>query len=449
MGIFVTVCGAWEFPLQGDVIKKLVYVAHTFPPVSTGSAPLNIRITGLLAENGWESIVVTPGHGGGLPRDPSLTDLLHPSVEVVRTGSTGRRAAPRKIPVTETGFSRASSIRQRLRKFVLESLLQPDRFVTWLPSALSSTIRQTIDHSAGLIVTLGPPHSTHLTGLLASLITGRKWVPFFGDLWVRDGLTDWDSLPCSRLFWSSVLEETVVGSADGLVTTTPGSSEYFRNAYGSECPPVTTLWTGIPPSGQEIPRKGVPEFDNELLITYTGFFMGNQSPEYFLEGMRLFLDVHPDMKVRLRIVGDLGRYSQMPEELGLSDFVDLIGPVPYGEVSRWQSDSHLLLLLLPPQAGNELKNPSKTVEYLVAGRPILAVAPQGDMTRLIERAGAGYVSDHSPDGICRAMERAVDDLKRGIYRILPDTSALPSELDMEKGVARLASFFDSVVSEGV
>ena len=428
-------------------MRKLIYVTYNFPPVSTGSAPRNLRLTGHLVRQSWKPTVITPSPKGALPVDSSLAEMIDPGVSVVRTGDgmeghreDGRSRAERSVPY--------SPLRRRVRRFVLDTLLQPDRFVTWLPAAVISTVRQARRQNADLIMTLGPPHSTHLAGLAASMITGLKWVPYFGDLWLSDGLIDWEQVPHARRFWSEIMEEMVVGAADGIVTTTPGSSAYFRSTYGSACPPVQTLWTGL--SADETREMGrtapLPDMDDGLIVTYTGFFMGNQSPEYFLRGMKIFTSRNPGKSLKLRIVGDLGRYSDIPELEDLGDSVELVGKVPYREVPRWHSGSHVLLLLLPPQMGNSLKNPAKTAEYLASGRPILAVAPEGDMTDLLRRSGLGYISDHSPEGICRAIEEVWRDLESGEYRVLKKGTQIPPELDMGSGVKELVSFLEKVVS---
>ena len=425
--------------------RKLVYIAYTFPPVSTGSAPMNLKLSNLFIGNGWIPHVVTPRVHGGLPLDPSLERLLPEQVRVVRTGSGGARV-PSPVNGTASRGPR-SALRGRLRKLILQVLLQPDRYVVWLPAAVAAGTRELLRSRAEVIITLGPPHSVHLAGLACSLLTGRPWVACFGDLWVMDGNVDWDSLPESRLLCSRAAEEMVVRSADGIITTTEGSSDYFRDTYGEDCPPVQTLWNGVTRHERQAlwNPSVVPELTDELIVTYTGFFMGNQSPEYFLAGMRLYLDRHPHRKVRFRVVGEMGNYSGLPMEMGLEGSVDLIGKVPYGEVQGWQRSSHLLLLMLPPQQGSELKNPAKTAEYLLARRPILAVAGEGDMTGLVRGLDAGYTSDHSPESICNALERAFDDLAEGRHRVLRDQSDLDGRMDMESNGRDMVRFLERIV----
>lgn len=399
-------------------MKRLLYVTYAFPPAATGSAPRHIAVTKLLVENGWIPHVVTPGNPAGLPLDSSLLKLLPERVRVVRTGSGNRGRA--KTPSPDGRVSPGSPLKRRLRSLVLETLLQPDRYVTWVPRAVWTALREMKRSGTELIITMGPPHSVHLTGLLCSLFTGKPWAAWFGDLWVKDGIVDWESAPAARRFWARVMEGWVVRRARGLCTTTAGSSNYFRQTYGAGCPPVHTHWNGM--TREAMAARWNPDpppaLAKEMIVTYTGFFMGNQTPRYFLDGMKLFMERNPGRTVRFRIVGDMGGYGGLPDELGLEGHVEQAGKVPFTGVEEWQRSSHLLLVLLPPQPGNELKNPSKTVECVLARRPILAVAPEGDLARLVRSLNAGYTSDHTPQGVCAALETAFEDMLSGRFRVI-------------------------------
>ncbi|MBN2586630.1 MAG: hypothetical protein JXR55_04980, partial [Candidatus Fermentibacteraceae bacterium] len=207
-----------------------------------------------------------------------------------------------------------------------------------------------------------------------------------------------------------------------------------------------TLWNGVTLAERERTwnSRGVREPEDDIVITYTGFFMGNQTPEHFLHGLRLFLDRHPESRLRFRMVGDFGAFRHLPDELGLTNHIDVLGTVPFTEVRRYQLDSDILLLMLPPQPGNELKNPSKTVEYLLARRPVLAVAPEGDLTSLIDRLGAGYTASHDPESVSSAIEDIHRDMAAGRHRILGEPSDLDGEMDMDSGGREMVAFLDRV-----
>jgi glycosyltransferase involved in cell wall biosynthesis len=274
-------------------------------------------------------------------------------------------------------------------------------------------------------------------------------VAYFGDLWALDGYIDWESASWARRRLAPLMERTVVSAADGIITTTDGSSEYFRTTYGHECPPVQTLWNGVPLAERDRSwnSKGLREPQDDIVITYTGFFMGLQTPEYFLNGFRLFLDRHPESRLKFRVVGDFGAFGSLPVELGLEGNIEVLGTVPFSQVRDYQLDSDILLLILPPQPGNELKNPSKTVEYLLARRPVLAVAPEGDLTSLIKDLGAGYTASHDPESVCSAIEQIHRDMAAGRQMILKQPGQLDGRMDMDRGGREMAAFLDRIVEE--
>lgn len=423
---------------------RALYISYTYPPVSTGSAARHIRITRLLTRKGWRPTVITPGNPGGLPVDPSLEEMVPEGVRVVRRGRAGGGGN-----VGEKGEGRPSRLRGALRRFVLETLIQPDRYAVWAPCAVVAAMREARSSGTDLIISLGPPHSVHLAGMICSALLKKPWVAYFGDLWLMDGNVDWASASPARRFWNRVLERLVVKRAHGIITTTEGSSGYFTSSYPGTCPPVATLWNGV--TREEAAAAWNPEppqaLAGEMLITYTGFFMGNQSPEYFLQGMKLFQEKHPGRRVRLRIVGDLGAYSGLPERMGLSGSVELPGKVPFREVAAWQRSSHLLLVLLSPQEGSELKNPAKTVECLLARRPVLAVAAGGDLTGLVRELNAGYTAGHDADSVCAALESAWDEMSRGEFRVIRGPEALRGTvLDMDERGGRMVQFLEETAS---
>lgn len=426
-------------------MRNLLFIAYTFPPVSTGSAPMNLKVTSLLVKHGWIPTVVTPRHAGGLPMDESLLDLLPREVTVVRRGKV--QAGNRGPSVEGSSERKRLKLPGPLRRFILKTLLQPDRYAVWVPAAVRASLAAVRERRTDVIVTLGPPHSVHLAGLFCSMLTRLPWVAYFGDLWVCDGNVNREGESSARRFWTRTMERWVVRAADGIVTTTDGSSEYFRKTYGTLCPPVQTLWNGATREETEARwnTQPPPPLGDEMIVTYAGYLMGNQTPLHFMLGMKLFMQRHPGRRIRFRVVGDPGTHTGLPAELGIADHVEWIGRVPFTSVREWQHISHLLLILMPPQPGNELKNASKTVECLLAGRPILAISREGDMTSLIRRMNAGYVSGHDSEGICRALETAWEEMARGVFRVLSSPDVLKgTEMDMEAGAEGFVQFLEGL-----
>jgi glycosyltransferase involved in cell wall biosynthesis len=95
--------------------------------------------------------------------------------------------------------------------------------------------------------------------------------------------------------------------------------------------------------------------------------------------------------VRLVLVGGGDRKPALVNEAGRRrlDNVDFVDPVPKREVPGWLARADACLL---PYQDNELfagALPNKAFDYLGAARPIVAAAPRGELTRMVELAACG------------------------------------------------------------
>ncbi|MBN1433559.1 glycosyltransferase [Candidatus Fermentibacterales bacterium] len=440
--------------------RKLLFVAYFFPPVSTGSAPRNIRLARYLREAGWEMVPLTVENPHVIPVDPTLLDLLPDGMKVHTVRHVdplswlealwrfiGGGGAATAAPPGERSGERQSQ--NAVKRFLHNYVFVPDRAVTWVPSALGRARRLIASEKIELVVSAGPPHSSHLLGHLAGRTTGRPWVTYYGDLWTHDSYVGWHHRSRLNLLLQRRIEAFITRRCNGIVTTTETSSEFFRSTYGAACPPVFTVMNGYDPDmpwmGEGAEAVVSRPKRREIRVAYAGFFMGTQTPRPFLEGLALFGSKHPDARVRFRVVGDFSeKYAAMPSALGLSDIVEVTGRVPYQDALAEMRDADLLLACLPPLPGSEVKNPTKLAEYLQAGGSILAVAPDGELTGIVDRLSAGYCASPSGDSVLHALERAwADWTGPGLRRA--SREAAEQLFDMRRNCARLAGFFDGVV----
>jgi glycosyltransferase involved in cell wall biosynthesis len=92
--------------------------------------------------------------------------------------------------------------------------------------------------------------------------------------------------------------------------------------------------------------------------------------------------------------------------LGNVRFVD---PVPKREVPSWLARADACILPYQDRALFAGALPNKTFDYLAAGRPIVAAAPAGELTRLVEAEGTGLaIAPEDPDALAGALARLAD-----------------------------------------
>ncbi|MCB0881625.1 MAG: glycosyltransferase family 4 protein [Thermoleophilia bacterium] len=120
--------------------------------------------------------------------------------------------------------------------------------------------------------------------------------------------------------------------------------------------------------------------------------------------------------IRVVLVGGGDRKPALREDAsrrGLTN-VAFVDPVPKRDVPRWLARAQVALL--PYQAleffGGAL--PNKAFDYLAAGRPILAAAPEGELTRLIREIDCGVcVAPEDPAAMADAIRALADDRALG------------------------------------
>jgi len=144
------------------------------------------------------------------------------------------------------------------------------------------------------------------------------------------------------------------------------------------------------------PHGGRPKKKNEsFTICHAGNLYPGRNPEMFLRGMKEFLRGEGlRTKFKLLIIGleNLG-LKKLIEGFGLESNAQFKGPLSYTETLNYCEESDLLLAL---EAAYEegIYLPSKFVDYVQTGRPILALSPHnGTLQDIISAHGGGIAVD--------------------------------------------------------
>lgn len=435
-------------------MKRFLFLASSFPPLTSGATPVIMNVSRYMPESGWEMVPITVSNPRGLPFDPTLEDMLpeyldvtrvyHPDLTRIagklrsRISRTSRRSRSEPAPL------HIAADDNPMLKFLRDYVLVPDRLITWLPFAVPAGLRLVDEKKAEVMVSFGPHHSMHIIGEIIARIAGIPFVPFFGDLWLNDSNVSWPNRLNRRI--EARLEKYIVEHADGIAATTNGSIGYFEDTYGTACPPAQVVENGYDPE-QELPEKNNPAERNFLLITCTGNFFGGQSPSSIYRGLRLFLDRHPDAPVKLRLIGKQEpEHHDLLKNIELSSNLELIDTVPFREMPHYQIESDVLLASLVDIPGAELKNSSKLAEYLRTGKPIFAIAPEGDMTNYVRTLEAGYIAKPSPEGFAETLEKVLHDWKKGNLHGVRKRENMEEIFNARNIMRRFGAFLDGIVS---
>jgi hypothetical protein len=191
--------------------------------------------------------------------------------------------------------------------------------------------------------------------------------------------------------------------ADRIVAVTEGIREGLVE-HGVPRSKVVLITNGVDldlDNGARPASAPVP--DGAFVAMYLGAHGTYSALETLLDAAAELRDAP---EVRLVLVGNGDRKPALVESARVRglDNVAFVDPVPRREVPSWLARADACVL---PYQDNPLfagALPNKAFDYLGAGRPIVASAPSGELTRMVERAACG-VAVPPEDG--RALAGAI------------------------------------------
>jgi glycosyltransferase involved in cell wall biosynthesis len=439
--------------------KRLLLVAHNFPPLGSGGVHRPVKFARYLRALGWEVDVLTVKNIRYHAYDPSRAEELAGGA-VYRAGSVeplrlrwlaGWRPPPPAEPPESfaeverrcrEGAAPAASRAGRVYGALSRHLFLPDEQIGWVPFATTKALRLHCRRPYDVVLTTSPPESCHLVGLKFKIATGRPWVADFRDLWSTHHLRR--GLFVGNRLMHGALEKWVARAADGLVVNTEAMARYFE-VGGRRKGRVLTLPNGFDPAdfGEPWP-KARPE---DFVVVHNGSFRGGRRARELLEGFAEARRREPDFAARAKLylmginrADDLGLLG----EWGLEESVFSAGYVRHREALRACGGSDLLVLVMSAAEGPALV-PGKPYEYLGLGRPLLAAVPAGEVRDIVAAAtrGAAVVPPEDPSALAQALGGIFERWRAGDlkYETVPAVVATYNRVNQ---VERLSAFLAAV-----
>jgi glycosyltransferase involved in cell wall biosynthesis len=415
-------------------MTKVLLVAYEYPPIGGTGMVRALKFSKYLGRLGWEPHVLTVRN-----RDRFYTtegrDPLPDGVTVHRAFNPLNN-----LSVIEGGARRLG---------VTGRIFAPDVFAGWVPSAVRAGERVVREEEIDVVFVTCPPFSAAGIGVGLKKATGVPFVLDLRDAWtpgphpvpyIRPGLAARDERQ----------EREAVGSADWIVTATPGIRDAYLEKYPSILERSSTILNGF--DVDDIPAQVAPF--PRFTIAYTGFFYGARSPERFITALGRIVRQGLIPQDELRFVW-AGRPAPFVWDLirreGAEPVVDYVGLLPKAEADALLYRSHLLFLLpfaeVEEGADRQVLT-GKIFPYLASGRPILGLMPDGDARRMVEEyAETAYlVSSGDTDEIVGAILDAYARWKGGTLRTEPSerTRRFRERFDVRNRAAELASVLDAV-----
>lgn len=436
-------------------MKKVLLIAYYFPPSGGAGVQRILKFAKHLPRCGWEPVVLTVAENADFPaRDASLLGQIPAGTRIIRTPifepyrlyrRLTNRAADEPTDIVHLGAVDAT-FRERLASFLRSSVFIPDARVGWLPFGTPRGIEAVDREGIDLVFSTSPPYTTSLLALLISGWSGRPWVADFRDPW-----TDFFSAAARKSVARRIdlfLEGIVCKKADRITVAWEGIASHFRKKHPLSAGKSVLITNGFDPEDVDAHR---PPKHDRFVITHAGSLYGKRNPARFLDAVKSWLDQNPELQnlILIRIIGRVETALKRTIQAALPETcVQVLPYMSHPEMLRLLKGSDLLLLIMDDIPEADSKIPLKFFEYVGARKPVLALTPRGEVSRLLDRLDAGWAAD--PDDA-----EAITDRLRAAFRewnskgeIRTAGNARIASFEWSRLTEKLVEVFDRVVEKG-
>lgn len=387
---------------------RVLVITYYWPPAGGAGVQRWLKLCKYLPDHGVIPTVITvdPAKATYPQLDESLRAEVRDDIDVIRTDSFeplqlyGKLFGKEKVPYG--GFANVSNqgLLSKVSRFVRGNFFIPDARKGWNKYAYAAAKKVLAERDIDVVITTGPPHSTHLVGLRLKKELRVKWVADFRDPWTEIYYNDQLLRTQTARRRDALLEKKVLERADGIVANCQSNRDLL--ARKTAAPAVF----GVVENGFDAAdfRRFEPVHNGCFDIVYTGTMAASYRPGSFLEAVAKFSETL-DVPVHLHLAGILGpEVQKQVEQAGLAARTTFYGYVDHKQVLELLKLADLLLLLFPA-TNLDRGIPGKLFEYLAARTPILNIGPlDGDAARIIHDCKAG-------ETVARDRDIIVEQLK--------------------------------------
>ncbi len=381
--------------------KNLLLINYYWPPSGGPAVQRWLSLTAELAKLGWNIWVVTVDEKYATYQlyDESLVRQVHPAVQVVKTktiepfGLFKLLFGKKSIPAPGFANEANPSIIKKATRFLRGNLFIPDPRKYWKNFAVKAAEKLIKDHDINLVITAGPPHSTHFIGKALKQKLGIKWVCDFHDLWT-------DVIYYDLLFHLPVvkkldnkLQREILETCDHILTV----GEKYKEKLLSKSMKIAPEKISLARIGyaDNLFKEQTLQSKNEFIVGYVGSIAEYYQPEIFFEAIQSI--AQKDAKVKLLFAGVASPViKNLVDKYGLqSSFIDM-GYVLHEKAVQLMQQSTVLLLINPVTKDEAMVIPGKIYEYLATGNPIINITKKDSETALlISESNAGMTFERN------------------------------------------------------
>ena len=382
-------------------MKKVLVITYFWPPSGKASLHWPLKMIEFLPEFGCEPVVLTVQNESYSRKDESRLKEIDPNLKVFQAKSfepfelykkfIGKRKDEQIID-SETISSTNKRLTHRISVWIRMNLFVPDARVGWYLNAVRKGKEIIRNENIEAIISIGPPHSSHLIGYKLSRLFKITHFPVFIDPWVD--IIYYKEFKRSRitLLLDNYLEKKVLKNSKTSIFVTRTMLENYIEKYNFLVNKAHVLFWGY---DEDVFRNiSFPVEIKNCTIVHAGNIFDYQNPVNFWKLLKQKID--KGVKLNIKFIGTVSpAIKDVIKETGLDKFTEYAGFLSYEDLIIELVNAQYLLVC----ASEPRHVPGKLFEYLRTGRPIIAFGnDNAEVSEILKNSNAGMIFNYNDDG---------------------------------------------------
>lgn len=401
--------------------KKALIFTYYWPPGSGPGVQRWLKFCKYLPENDWQPIVITVANGSYPSTDLSLEKDIPKDMLVYKTKTLEpfaiynalRGKKGKSVEVAMASVKGKQSAFAKLSNYIRSNFFIPDARVGWNNYALKQALDVIAQEKPDVIITTGPPHSTHLIGLALKSKYNIPWIADFRDPWTTIYYNQFLLRTKKSDAKDLALETKTLKTADLIITATPGITDDLTERSNQ----VITIPNGYD-DDDFLNLKFEPS--QKFKLAYVGNLKPVQNTKTVWKVLGELCRENPIFakEFEFEITGNISsEIENSLIEYGLMQNVSIKEFVPHKEAISRMMAAHVLFLPIPMDKENKRILTGKIFEYLATRRPLLAVGPiDGNAATILKECDKASMLDYDNyDGIKTRVLKLFDSFLENNY----------------------------------
>ena len=398
---------------------KILIITYYWPPAGGSGVQRWLRFAKYLQDFGITPVIYTIDNPDYALVDNSLKNEVPENVEVLKypiwEPNNILSFLKSKEKQTSAGFLNPNpSFFEKKLQYIRANYFIPDARKFWIKPSVKFLSKYLKNNEIDVIISTGPPHSLHLIAEQLQKKLKIKWIADFRDPW-----TDIDyfhQLPLTEKskIKHKELEHEVLQNADAILVVGKTMKEKFKPFSKN----IHVITNGF----DDVDFGSILNLDKKFTFTHIGLMNADRNPKLLWKVFADLIkeDAQFEADLQINLIGKVSpEVIQDLKTLGLLNQVKLTDYLPHNEVLQHQNSAQILLLAVNNVPSSKGIITGKIFEYLLARRPILAIAPtDGDLAEIINTTNSGVVVGFSDEeNLKKSILKYYQNFKEGSLNI--------------------------------